>query len=147
MTVHLSIRAWGAGWNPCTGSNPLIVSLELQPELVVEDTQVAIVAPDDRVRRNDLHLLRHHADIGLVAAVVAETIEPEAIVTMTQQRDVVLERDVGSPATATTTAHARAATAATRAHARMAAGRLRHGTAAATAAAGEGAAATAATAG
>src|SRR6185312_11853252 len=145
MTVHLSIRACGAGWNPCAGGNPLIVSLELQPELVVEDTQVAIVAPDDRVRRNDLHLLRHHADIGLVAAVVAETIEAEAIVKMTQQRDVVLERDVGSPATAAatasaatttaaaaattaharaaaaTTADARAATAATRAHARMAA--------------------------
>ena len=49
-----------------------------------------------------LHLLRHHADIGLVAAVVAEAIEAEAVVEMAEHDDVVLQPDVGLVASATT---------------------------------------------
>ena len=58
----------------------MVVGLELQPELVVEDPQVSIAAAHDRLRHDRLHFLRHHADIGLVAAVVAEAIEAKAIV-------------------------------------------------------------------
>src|SRR5437660_943346 len=101
-----------AGRDLCARRDPLIVALELQAELVVEDLQGAVTAAHDRVGHDRLDLLRHHADIGLVTAVVAEAIEAEAAIEMAEQRNVVLERDVGSP---TATAHA-AAHAATPAH-------------------------------
>src|SRR5215831_511227 len=110
----------GRGWNPCTGCDPLVICHEWQAELVVEDTQVSVAATHNRVWSDSLHLLRHHADIGFVAAVVAEAIKSKAIVEMTKQGDVVLERDVrassAAAASAAATAHARAT--ATAAHAR-----------------------------
>jgi hypothetical protein len=45
-----------------------------------------------------LHFLRHDADIGLVAAVIAEAIEPKAVVEPAEKGDVVLKRNVGPPA-------------------------------------------------
>src|SRR5262245_50256439 len=127
------MRARGAGRNPCSGCDPSVVGFERHPKLVVEDSQVAVATTYDRIRPDRLHFLRHHADIGLVAAVVAEAIEAEAIVEMTKQCDVVFQRDIrASSATttasaaatataeaATTTAHAHAATTAT-AHAHAA---------------------------
>src|SRR5689334_11865526 len=90
----------------------MLVALELHAELVVVDAQVAIAAPDDSIRRHRLHLLRHHTDIGLVAAVVAEAIEAEAVVQRAKPDDVVLERDVRAPATAAAAASTTAAAAA-----------------------------------
>jgi len=69
----------------------------------------AVPAAADRIRHDDLHLLRHHADIGLVAAVVAEAIEAKAVVELTEKSDVVLEGDVGPAAPATAAAPASAA--------------------------------------
>src|SRR6185503_14414028 len=89
---------------------PLVVGVEWQAKLVVVDTQVAVVTADDSIRPHGLNFLRHYADITLVAAVVAEAIEAEAIVEMPEQDDMVLERDVG---TSSATASAAAATAAT----------------------------------
>ena len=66
----------------------------------------------DRFRRDLLHLLCHHTDISSVAAVITEAIETKTILKVAEQNDVVLERDVGSPAT-TAAAPATAATAAT----------------------------------
>src|SRR5262249_61384833 len=135
----------GRGWNPCTGCDPLVICHEWQAELVVEDTQVSVAATHNRIWSDSLHLLRHHADIGFVAAVVAEAIKSKAIVEMTKQGDVVLERDVrassaaaasaaatASAATAharatATAAHARATTTAASAETPASAGRLRHG--------------------
>ena len=77
------LRSSGRNPRPC--GKPLVVGLELQPELVVEDAQVAIVTAGHRIRRNDLHFLRHHADIGFVAAVVAEAIEADAVVEVPEQ--------------------------------------------------------------
>ena len=61
------------------GDNPLLVGLKLDAYLVVEDPQVAIPSLRDCVRRNQLHILRHHADVGLVAAVIAKAIEADAV--------------------------------------------------------------------
>src|SRR6266545_1466377 len=71
------------------------------------DPQVAVRAADDRRRHDCLDLLRHHADIDLVAVLVGEAVEAEAVGEMAEQDDVVLERDIGAPAaTAATTAAA-----------------------------------------
>jgi hypothetical protein len=84
-----------AGRDLCPGCHPLVVRLELQAKRVVEDPQAAVVAARDRLWHHRLDFLRHHADIDLAAAVVAEAIEAEAVVEVAEQRDVVLERDVG----------------------------------------------------
>src|SRR5216683_1720956 len=86
-----------AGRNTRSARNPRVVGLEGQSELVVEDSQVAIAAAHDRLRHYAAHLLRDHAHIGLVAAVVAEAVEAESVVETAEQHDVVLERDIGSP--------------------------------------------------
>jgi hypothetical protein len=44
-----------------------------------------------------LDFLRHHADMDLVAAVVAEAVEAEAVIEVAEKGNVVLEHDVGSP--------------------------------------------------
>jgi hypothetical protein len=44
-----------------------------------------------------LDFLRHHADVGAVTAVVAETIETEAVGETAKQHDVVFQSDVGTP--------------------------------------------------
>src|SRR5215212_12164334 len=79
------------------GRCPLVVGLELQVELVVGDPQIAVAAAQYRRGHDCLDLLRHHADIGLVAAVVAEAVEAEAIIKVAEKRDVVLKHHVGSP--------------------------------------------------
>src|SRR4051812_34333845 len=101
------------GGNARARSDPLIVGLELDAELIVPNAQIAVVGADHCIRSDELRLLRHDADIGLVAAVVAEGIDPKAFVEMTEQHDVVLQRDVGgappapaSAAPASTTTHA-----------------------------------------
>src|SRR5215211_1702381 len=76
---------------------PLVVALKLHPELVVQDAQIAVVAAQYRRGHDCLDLLRHHADIGLVAAVVAEAVEAEAVVEVAEKRDVMLKHHVGSP--------------------------------------------------
>src|SRR5262249_40663069 len=71
-----------------------------------------------------LHLLRHHTHIRLVAAVVGEAVEAEAIIEVPKQHDVMLERDVGPPATAAPAATAEASATAT-AHSHAAASNAR----------------------
>src|SRR6185369_1711538 len=92
-------------------SDPLIVGLEFQTEHFVMHPQRAVPAAAHRFRHDDLHLLRHHADIGFVAADVAEAIEAKAVVELAEQSDVMLDADIGAPATATTAASATAAAA------------------------------------
>src|SRR5437762_9358331 len=58
--------------------DPLVVGLELQAELVVEDPQIAVAAAQYRRGHDCLDFLRHHANISLVATVVAEAVEAEA---------------------------------------------------------------------
>src|SRR5580700_4711100 len=105
------------------------VTLERHAELVVVHTQIAVAAARGRFRHDLLHLLGHDADIGLVAAVVAEAIEAEAVVEMAEQRDVVLEPDVGSASATAATTAAAAHPAATATHAAASAAVRPHGSA------------------
>src|SRR5690349_13112725 len=91
----------------------MLVGLEFDAKLLVIDPQIAVLAAHNGVRCNGLHFLRHHADIGALAAVVAEPVVPQAVVEMAKQDDVMLERDVRAPSAAATTASAAAAAAAT----------------------------------
>src|SRR5215510_13135333 len=102
----------------------MLVGLKLDPELFVEDSQIAVAAAHNGAGHDRLHLLRHHADIGPVAAVVAEAIIAEAVVEMAEQHDVSsppAAAAAAAAATASAAAHPRAATAATDAHAATAA--------------------------
>src|SRR5947209_15460621 len=112
--VQALLLNWCAGRDMSARRGPLVVGLELQAELVVEDPQIAVAAAQYRRGHDCLDFLRHHADIGLVAAVVAEAVEAEAVIEVAEKRDVVLEHDVGSPALA---AAASATTTASAAHA------------------------------
>src|SRR5262249_57725240 len=85
--------------HPGTRRNPVLVGLEFDAEPVVEDAQGAVAITHHRLRHHSLHLLRHHTDVGAVAAVVAEAIVAEPIGKMAEQNDIVLERDVGSSTT------------------------------------------------
>ena len=135
------------------GRHPLVVGLERQSKPVVGNAHVAVRAARYRFRHHGLHLLRHHPDIGGVAAVVDEAIIAEAVVEPPEQHDIVLEAHVGAtPAAATpppprpppptATAAAEAATAAPAAAEAAAAptaeAAARHSTAAHRAAIGEG---------
>src|SRR6266478_8179775 len=102
---------WGG--NLFAGGHPLVPRHAAQPQHVVVHPQIAVVAAHDCLGPDRLHFLRHHADMGLVAPVVAETIVAEAIVEMAQESDVVFQLHVGPPpaaaatsATATTSAAA-----------------------------------------
>ena len=66
--------------------------------------EIAIAAPLDGIGPHRIDLLRHHADIGLVASVVSKAIVAEPIFQMAQQHNVVLEHDVRSASTAATEA-------------------------------------------
>src|SRR4029079_13382414 len=110
---------WGSG-EMRARCDPLLVGLESKAELLVEDPQVSVATTSHRLRRNLLHLVRHDTDIGLLAVVVAETIEVQAIGKPPEQHDVVLQGDVGpaSASTATTPSAAATRTPATGADAR-----------------------------
>jgi hypothetical protein len=86
--------------------------LELQAKPFVEDLEVAIPTARDRFRHDCLNFLRHDADVRLGSAIVGEAIEAEAVVEMAEKGDVVLERNIGPPAAAATSAPAEACSAA-----------------------------------
>src|SRR3974377_1075951 len=77
-------------------SQPMIVALKFHAELLVVHQQIAVAAPRHRSRHNPFDLLGHDADIGLIAAVVAEAIEAKAVVQITEKNDVVLQSDIGA---------------------------------------------------
>src|SRR5713101_8419177 len=95
--VQALLLNWCAGWDMSARRGPLVVGLELHAELVVEDPQIPVAAAQYRRGHDCLDFLRHHADIGLVAAVVGEAVEAKAVIEVAEKGDVVLERDVGSP--------------------------------------------------
>jgi hypothetical protein len=90
----------------------LLVGLKLDAELVVEDSQIAILPARDRFRRNGLHFLCDNANIGALAAVIAEAIKAKAVGKMAEENDIVLKRDIRSPPAAATTAATTTATTA-----------------------------------
>src|SRR6188472_2061076 len=92
-------------------AKPAIVGLEAHAQPVVVHAQDARRVAADRIRPDDLHLLCHYADIGLVTPVVCEAIEAKPVVELPEVGDVVLHGDVraASAATAATTTSAAAA--------------------------------------
>src|SRR3954470_2012094 len=92
-------------------ANPFVVRQELESQLVVEDTQIAVTIMHDGPRHDRLNLLGHHAHVSAVAAIVAEPIVAKAVRQVAEQNDIVLEPDIRSPTT-TATAEAAAATTA-----------------------------------
>jgi hypothetical protein len=70
------------------------IGLELQPESLIQDPQVAVLTADDRLGHHGLDLLRHHADVNLPTAIVSEAVEAKPVVEPAEQHDVVLEPDV-----------------------------------------------------
>src|SRR6266699_3821583 len=97
----------------CAACKPAAIGTKLQPELLVVDPQVTVAAARHRVRHHALHLLRHHADIGLLAAEIAEAVIAEAVGEIAEQDDIVLQCDVGTTPTAPTAATSAAEAAAT----------------------------------
>src|SRR5262245_43943463 len=95
--------------------HPFFPSHEFESEPVIVDLKIAVAASRNSTGIDLLHLLRHNADIeGVIAALVAETIELQAVVEPHQRNDVFLELHVGAPS-ASTPASAAAAAAATNA--------------------------------
>src|SRR5690348_9828451 len=88
---------------------PLAVGLERQPQQIVGNAQVSVRTARDRSRHDGLDLLRHHPDIGGVAAVVDESIIAEAVVEPPDEHDVVLEAHIGAPPAAAAASSAAAA--------------------------------------
>ena len=82
----------------------MLVTLEFDADLVVIDAQVTVAVTNYRLRHHLLHFLCDDADIGAIAAVIAEAIIPKPVAEMAKQDDVVFEHDVGSPSAATTAA-------------------------------------------
>src|SRR5215470_924098 len=99
-----------AGRYDGAGREPTIIRLELHAENVVANPQVTIAATQHRFGHHGLNFLCDHTDVGLVAAIVAEAIEAEAVVEPAEQRDVVLEQHVGMASAAFPTALPAAAT-------------------------------------
>ncbi len=90
MRDRLYVRQVGAR------RDPLPVGLERQSEQIVGDAQISVGAERNRLWRHGLHLLRHHADISGVAAVVDEAIVSEAVAEPSDEHKIVLEPDIGA---------------------------------------------------
>ena len=99
---------------------PLIVTLELQTKLVVVHSQIAVASARHRLWRYLRNLLGNNANIGRIAAVIAEAVQAEPIVEITDQNDVMLKPDIRTTSAAAT-ATAAATTAASAAAARRSA--------------------------
>src|SRR5262249_17132408 len=79
----------------------MLVTLKLQPELIVEHPEIAIATAHDRFRHYHADFLGNYANIGFLFTIIDKSIEAEAIVETAKQFDVVLEPDIGAPAAAT----------------------------------------------
>jgi len=95
--------------------DPVLVTLKLQAELAIVDSQITVRATFDRLGCHLPNFLCDHADIGFMPAVIYKTVNAEPIIEAADKDDIMLESDVGSPSTAavsTATAAVSTATAA-----------------------------------
>jgi hypothetical protein len=88
------VRNSNRDWELCLRPEPRIIGLKFHAELLIVDPQITVAAGKDRLRHHLLRLLRHHADIGLAAPVIAKAIEAEAVVEMSEQNDIVLQPNI-----------------------------------------------------
>ena len=99
-------------WDLRAARNPIVIAAEFETEFVVVNPQIAVAAARHGIRHHCLHLLRDHANIGLVAAEITEPIVAETVPEITKQHNVVLQREIGAPAaTAAATSSTTKATA------------------------------------
>jgi hypothetical protein len=108
---HVSVGRGNDG-QPGARRNPFLVGLELDAKPVIEHAEGAIAIAHDSFRHHCLHFLRNYADIGTIAAVVAEAVVTKRVCQMTEENEIVLEHDIGSSAAAAATATTTAATSA-----------------------------------
>src|SRR6185437_17160083 len=94
LCADISVRNGRRCRHMAARRHPLLVGLELDPEPIVEDPQVAIGTADNRVWHHRLYLLSNHTDISSVTSIVREAIQADAIGKMPKKNDVVLERDI-----------------------------------------------------
>jgi hypothetical protein len=64
------------------------------------DSEITIAAAPDRIGPQRLHFLRDDADISFLSAQIAEPVVAEAVIKMTKQDDVVLQREIRAPSAA-----------------------------------------------
>ena len=88
-------RANAAGY-VCALRKPPFISLEFEAELAVVDAEITILAALDRIRPHQLYLLRHHADVGMVAADITEAIIAEAVVEVPRAIPITIIEPVSS---------------------------------------------------
>jgi hypothetical protein len=96
------------------GGDPLIVSLQFQPQRAIRYAEISIASPLDRARLDSPHLLRDYAHIGFPGAVISKAIIAKPIVKVAKQGDIALQPDIGSPAAAPATPEASASKSTTR---------------------------------
>jgi len=106
-----SLSVAGSAGYPCPVPEPFFVGLELNSKFVVTDAKHTITIALDRLRHQRLHFLRHHANVGAVAPVVAEPIIAKTVRQISKQSDIVFDADVGSPSATTAAAAATKAAA------------------------------------
>ena len=77
---------------------------------MIIDLEVAVAAACHRLRHQRLHFLRDDADISFAASEIAETVIAEAVVEIAEKDDIMLQRKIGTPASAAATPTTSAAT-------------------------------------
>src|SRR3954468_3494443 len=87
----------------CAICKPIPIGAERQTERLILHPQVAVAAPPHGIWHHVFDFLRDHADIGLLAAEIAEAIVAETVGEMAEQDNVMLQCDVRPPPTAATT--------------------------------------------
>src|SRR5262245_11291702 len=100
---HVSVRR-GNGGQQRARRDPFLIGLEREAEPVIKHSEGAIAIAHDSFRHHCLHFLRNHADIGTIAAVVAEAVIAKSVRQMAEENEIVLEHDIGSSAAAATAA-------------------------------------------
>src|SRR5262245_43295979 len=108
---HVSVRR-GNGGQQRARRDPFLIGLEREAEPVIKHSEGAIAIAHYSFRHRCLHFLRNHADIGTIAAVVAEAVIAKPVRQMAEENKIVLEHDIGSPATAAAATATPAATSA-----------------------------------
>ena len=86
--------------------------MEFDAKPVIENSQRAVPVAHDCFRHDRLYFLRNHADIDTIAAVIAEAVVTKPVRKVAEKKDIVLDRDIGSTAAATTSATAAASSTA-----------------------------------
>ena len=76
------------------GRHPCVPALHAQARPFIIHPQIAVAAADDGLGHHRLDFMRHHADIGFAAAIVAEPVKAETVIETGEHDDVVLQAEL-----------------------------------------------------